>query len=104
MKYEDKEAWQLVNELTEAFQYYLLKASNQIAKEKGACDYFKKTKYSKGLLPTDTYKKDVDSIVSAKLNMDWEALRKDIVQHGLRHPNVIQQMPSRIIACCWQCN
>ena len=94
MKYEEKESWQLVNELSEAFQYYLLKASNQIAKEKGACDYFKKTKYSKGILPIDTYKKDVDTIVSAKLNMDWEALRKDIVEHGLRHSTLSAQMPS----------
>ena len=92
--YSDKEAWQLVNELSEAFQYYLLKASNQIAKEKGACDYFKKTKYSKGLLPIDTYKRDVDTIVSAKLKMDWEALRKDIVEYGLRHSTLSAQMPS----------
>ena len=93
-KYEDKEAWKLVNELTEAFQYYLLKASNEIAKEKGACDYFKKTKYSKGILPIDTYKKDVDTIVPAKLKMDWEALRKDIVENGLRHSTLSAQMPS----------
>ena len=92
--YNDKQAWQLVNELTEAFQYYLLKASNQIAKEKGTCDYFKKTKYSKGILPIDTYKRDVDTIVSAKLKMDWEALRKDIVEHGLRHSTLSAQMPS----------
>jgi len=84
----------LVNELTEAFQYYLLKASNQIAKEKGTCDYFKKTKYSKGILPIDTYKRDVDTIISAKLKMDWEALRKDIVEHGLRHSTLSAQMPS----------
>jgi len=93
-KYEDKEAWKLVNELTESFQYYLLKASNQIAKEKGPCDYFKKTKYSKGILPIDTYKKDVDTIVSGKLNMDWESLRRDIVEHGLRHSTLSAQMPS----------
>ena len=92
--YEDKEAWQLVNELSEAFQYYLLKASNTIAKEKGPCDYFKKTKYSKGLLPIDTYKKDVDTIISTKLKMNWEALRKDIVEHGLRHSTLSAQMPS----------
>ena len=93
-KYEDKEAWKLVNELSEAFQYYLLKASNQIAKEKGACDYFKKTKYSKGILPIDTYKKDVDTIISSKLQMNWEQLRKDIVEHGLRHSTLSAQMPS----------
>ena len=93
-KYNDKEAWKLVNELSEAFQYYLLKASNTIAKEKGACDYFKKTKYSKGILPIDTYKKDVDGIVPKKLNMDWESLRKDITEHGLRHSTLSAQMPS----------
>ena len=93
-KYEDKQAWKLVNELTEAFQYYLLKASNTIAKEKGPCDYFKKTKYSKGILPIDTYKKDVDGIVPSKLQMDWEALRKDIAEHGLRHSTLSAQMPS----------
>ena len=95
MKYEDKEAWQLVNELTEAFQYYLLiKASVEIAKEKGACDYFKKTKYPKRYYyPIDTYKKDVDTIVT-KLKMDWEALRKDIVEHGLRHSTLSHRCSS----------
>tara|TARA_B100000073_G_scaffold345325_1_gene354060 strand:- start:44 stop:1360 length:1317 start_codon:yes stop_codon:yes gene_type:complete len=94
VKYEDKKAWQLVNELSEAFQYYLLKASNTIAKEKGPCDYFKKTKYSKGILPIDTYKRDVDTIISSKLKMDWEALRRDIVEHGIRHSTLSAQMPS----------
>ena len=61
--------------------------------KKKVCDYFKKTKYAKGILPIDTYKKDVDTIVSAKLNMDWEALRRDIVEHGLRHSNIVAQMP-----------
>ena len=60
VKYDDKEAWKLVDEITEAFQYYLLKASNTLAKERGACEYFDKTKYSDGILPIDSYKKDVD--------------------------------------------
>ena len=55
--------------LTEKFQYYLLKSSNEIAKEKGECDYFDRTKYSQGILPIDTYKKDVDDIV--KPNTRW---------------------------------
>ena len=63
VKYDDPQAWKLVHDLSEAFQYYLLKASNQIAKEKGACEYFDHTKYSDGLLPIDTYKQDVDDIV-----------------------------------------
>lgn len=94
LSYEDKQAWKEVDELTEAFQYYLLKASNNIAKEKGQCDYFHKTKYSDGILPIDTYKKEVDEIVNRKLSMKWEQLRKDIKEYGLRHSTLSAQMPS----------
>jgi len=93
-KYEDPQAWKLVHDLTEAFQYYLLKASNNIAKERGACEYFDRTKYSDGILPIDTYKKDVDAVVENNLNYDWEALRKDILEFGLRHSTLSAQMPS----------
>jgi len=94
LSYEDKAAWKEVDELTEAFQYYLLKASNEIAKEKGQCDFFHKTKYSDGILPIDTYKKEVDEIVNRKLSMKWEQLRKDIKEFGLRHSTLSAQMPS----------
>ena len=94
VKYDDPEAWKLVHDLTEAFQYYLLKASNQIAQEKGACEYFDHTKYSDGLLPIDTYKQDVDDIVPNVLNYDWDTLRNDIKTHGLRHSTLSAQMPS----------
>ena len=76
------------------FQYYLLKASNDIAKEKGACEYFNRTKYSDGILPIDTYKKEVDEIVNRKLSMKWDKLRKDIKEFGLRHSTLSAQMPS----------
>jgi len=92
--YEDPNAWQLVHDLTEAFQYYLLKASNQIAKEKGACGNFSRTKYADGILPIDTYKKDVDDIVPNNLNYDWDSLRDDIKEFGLRHSTLSAQMPS----------
>ena len=94
VKYNDPQAWKLVHDLSEAFQYYLLKASNQIAQEKGACEYFDHTKYSDGLLPIDTYKKDVDDIVPNVLNYDWDTLRNDIKTHGLRHSTLSAQMPS----------
>ena len=94
VKYDDPEAWKLVHDLSEAFQYYLLKTSNQIAKEKGACEYFNHTKYSDGILPIDTYKKDVDDIVPNVLNYDWDTLRTDIKEHGLRHSTLSAQMPS----------
>ena len=94
VKYSDQNAWNLVHELTEKFQYYLLKSSNEIAKEKGACDYFDRTKYSQGILPIDTYKKDVDDIVKPKYSMDWEKLRAEIMTNGLRHSTLTAQMPS----------
>jgi len=94
VNYADKKAWKLVHDLTEAFQYYLLKASNSLAQERGACEYFNRTKYSDGILPVDTYKKDVDNIVDGKLNYDWNGLRDDIKQHGLRHSTLSAQMPS----------
>ena len=94
VKYSDKQAWKLIDEITEAFQYYLLKASNTLAQERGACEYFDKTKYSDGILPIDSYKKDVDDIVKRKLSYDWTNLRKTIKEHGLRHSTLSAQMPS----------
>jgi ribonucleoside-diphosphate reductase alpha chain len=94
VKYSDQEAWKLVHNLSEAFQYYLLKASNKLAQERGACEYFNRTKYSDGILPIDTYKTDVDTIVENKLNYDWDSLRNDIKEHGLRHSTLSAQMPS----------
>ena len=92
--YADQEAWDAVHGLAESFQYYLLKSSNQIAKEKGACSAFPRTKYADGILPIDTYKKDVDEISSIKYEHDWEGLRKSILEHGLRHSTLSAQMPS----------
>ena len=94
VKYDDKRACEEVNKLTEAFQYFLLESSNNLAKEKGKCEYFERTKYSDGILPIDTYKKDVDKIVNKKLRYDWEDLRKRIKEDGLRHSTLTAQMPS----------
>ena len=94
VNYSDPEAWKLVHDLTERFQYYLLKSSNNLARINGACIDFNRTKYHDGILPIDTYKKDVDELVPNKLNMDWEQLRKDIKQYGLRHSTLTAQMPS----------
>jgi len=94
VKYDSPEAWKIVDEYTEAFQYFLLKASNELAQERGACEYFNRTKYSDGILPIDTYKKEVDDIVKVKLKYDWNNLRKSIRDHGLRHSTLSAQMPS----------
>jgi len=93
-KYDSQEAWDAVHGLSESFQYYLLKASNKIAEEKGHCEYFGRTKYADGILPIDTYKTDVDEICSQPLTHDWESLRASILEHGLRHSTLSAQMPS----------
>jgi len=92
--YDSSSAWELTHDLTEAFQYYLLKSSNQLAKEKGKCEYFDRTKYSQGILPIDTYKTEVDEIVPNNLKYDWESLRTSILANGLRHSTLSAQMPS----------
>ena len=94
VKYSDPKAWELVDRLSEAFQYYLLRASCDLADEKGKCDGFDGTKYADGLLPIDHYKKEVDEIVPHKQRMAWESLRKDIGKYGLRHSTLSAQMPS----------
>jgi ribonucleoside-diphosphate reductase alpha chain len=92
--YDDPSAWKLVHDLSEAFQFYLLKSSNAVAQEKGACEYFHRTKYADGILPIDTYKRDIDEFCGTELNYDWESLRTSITTHGLRHSTLSAQMPS----------
>ena len=94
VKYDDSEAWQLVHDLTESFQYYLIKATTLLAREKGACEYSHRTKYGQGILPIDTYKKDVDDLVPNNLKYDWEALRELVKQYGVRNSTLSAQMPS----------
>lgn len=93
-KYSDNSALGLTHQTFEALQYYLLKASNKLAKEKGACPAFNETTYSQGILPIDTYKADLDQICNEPLQLDWEALRNDIKQHGLRNSTLSALMPS----------
>lgn len=94
VSYEEQGAWDACHMLAESIQYYLLKASNQLAKEKGPCEYFNRLKYADGILPIDTYKKDVDEISSVPYQHDWEKLRKEITENGLRHSTLTACMPS----------
>lgn len=94
VRYSDGSANNLVHETFEAMQYYLLKASVELAKEKGACPLFNETTYAQGLLPIDTYKKDIDNICSPDLKLDWDALRVEIQKHGLRNSTLSALMPS----------
>ncbi|BCU96882.1 MAG: ribonucleoside-diphosphate reductase subunit alpha [uncultured marine virus] len=94
VSYSDKKAWELTHDLTEAFQYYLIQSTVNLAKEKGACEYSNRTKYGNGILPIDTYKKDVDELVSNDLKYDWESLRALVLEHGVRNSTLSAQMPS----------
>ncbi|NOH79629.1 ribonucleoside-diphosphate reductase subunit alpha [Vibrio sp. RE86] len=94
VKYSDGSANGLTHRTFEAIQYYLLKASVALAKEQGKCPSFDETNYAKGLLPIDTYKKDVDLICDEELHYDWDGLREEIVTHGLRNSTLTALMPS----------
>lgn len=94
VKYSDGSANNLTHRTFEAIQFYLLKASMNLAKEDGACEYFNETTYSQGILPIDTYKKEVDNIVSEPLHLDWEWLRGEIISNGLRNSTLSALMPS----------
>ena len=94
VKYSDGSANNLTHKTFEAIQYYLLKASNKLAMERGACPKFSETRYSQGILPIDTYKKSVDNITDEEYHLDWEALRADIVKYGLRNSTLSALMPS----------
>ncbi len=94
VRYSDGSANGLTHRTFEAIQYYLLKASNTLAKEKGTCSMFNETTYSKGVLPVDTYKRDLDAICAEPLHLDWEGLRAGISKHGLRNSTLTALMPS----------
>ncbi|MGR6861660.1 class 1a ribonucleoside-diphosphate reductase subunit alpha [uncultured Aliivibrio sp.] len=94
VKYSDGSANGLTHRTFEAIQFYLLKASVGLAKEQGACPAFNETTYSQGILPIDSYKKDIDNICTEELHLDWETLREEIVTHGLRNSTLSALMPS----------
>ncbi len=106
LKWGSDEMLVRVHQLMEMHQYLLLEASNELAIEKGACSKFDETKYSLGILPIDTYYKNVDNIVSPKYNCDWERLRESILEHGLRNSTLTAQMPleSSSISGCGSTN
>ncbi len=94
VKYSDGSANGLIHRTFEAMQYHLMRASCNLAKEKGACPKFDETTYSQGIMPIDTYKKDLDKICNEPLHCDWDSLRADIKQYGLRNSTLSALMPS----------
>lgn len=91
--YSNGSANRLTHRLFEAFQYYLLKASNQLAKEMGQCEWFSETKYAQGILPIDTYKRELDGVCAEPLHYDWDGLRANILKYGLRNSTLSALMP-----------
>lgn len=94
VKYSDGSANGLTHRTFEAIQFYLLKASNKLAQEQGPCPKFNETTYAEGILPIDSYKKDLDKVCAEPLLLNWEQLRKDILQYGLRNSTLSALMPS----------
>ena len=94
VKYSDGSANGITHRTFEAIQYWLLRASNKLAVEQGACEAFNDTTYAQGILPIDSYKKDVDKFCEEPLHYDWETLRKDITEKGLRNSTLTALMPS----------
>ena len=98
LKYSDDAALERVNRFAEAWSYYLIKASADLAAEQGACLLSKNTKYAEGILPVDTYKTEVDELVSKKLHMPWESLRKQLRETGIRNATLMAIMPAETSA------
>lgn len=88
----------LIDEYAEAWSYYLIKASVDLAKEKGPCLKVEHTKYSEGILPIDTYKKDVDSLIPHSERMPWDELRVDLKEYGIRNSTLMACMPAETSA------
>ena len=92
--YDDAAATTHTHNLIERLQYELIRASAELAREKGPCAAYSETKYAQGLMPIDHYKKEVDGICSAELLCDWENLRIIVEEFGMRHSTLSAQMPS----------
>lgn len=97
LRYDDG-ALSTINEWSEAWSYYLIKSSVQLAKEQGRCEKFENLRYAQGILPIDTYKKSIDDLVGTDLKMDWEWLRSEIAQHGIRNATTMALMPAETSA------
>ena len=89
---------ELVDEWAEAWSYYLIKASNELAKEQGKCPKTDETKYGQGIVPIDTRKTDVDELVKHKERMKWKELRKSLKEHGIRNSTLMALMPAETSA------
>ena len=97
LKY-DETAYETVDEYAEAWSYYLIKASAQLAEEKGACKGNNETKYARGKLPNDTYKRAIDNLIEFKERLPWTELRKQLTDTGIRNSTLMALMPAETSA------
>ena len=97
MTYSDPNL-EMIDEYAEAWSYYLIKASADLAVEQGACLWNDQTKYSDGVLPIDTYKRDVDELVAPQERMEWDALREQLRETGIRNSTLMALMPAETSA------
>jgi len=98
VSYSDPEALALVDEYAEAWSYYLIKASADLAEEQGACTRWQDLKSAKGILPIDTRKRDVDELVPYQERMPWQSLREQIQRTGQRNATLMALMPAETSA------
>ena len=97
LKY-DESAFKIVDQYAEAWSYYLIKASADLAKEKGACIKNNQTKYARGKLPNDTYKRAIDKLIENRERLPWTKLRKQLVETGIRNSTLMALMPAETSA------
>jgi ribonucleoside-diphosphate reductase alpha chain len=88
----------LIDEYAEAWSYYLIKASADLAVEQGACSGTNETRYGDGITPNQTYKRDVDEIIAHQERMPWDTLREQLVATGIRNSTLMALMPSETSA------
>lgn len=98
LKYTDGSALPMVDEYAEAWSFYLIRASVDLAKEKGACPLSGNTKYGQGILPIDSRKRDVDALISYQERLDWDGLRRDLLRYGIRNATLMAVMPAETSA------
>ena len=88
----------LIDKYAEAWSYYLIKASADLAVEQGSISGNMETKYGHGITPNMTYKKDVDELVTHKERMPWKSLRKQLQKTGIRNSTLMALMPAETSA------
>jgi len=102
--YSSGEAVEFADRSMEAVSYYAIKASSNLAKERGTYSSYEGSLWSQGVLPIDSvaYLKenrgegyaDVDQSTS----LDWDSLRQLVLSQGMRNSNVMAIAPTATIA------